>query len=98
MLLMKRMRARMPDLAPEKLAKYVAEEIQRRRDETSADPRYKGLTYESLLGSQGVLADKLEEDPMIVISALSKLWVERSYDADTLKRVYQDEREAFDGA
>jgi hypothetical protein len=35
----KRMRARMPDLAPEKLAKAVEDELQRRRDETKLDPR-----------------------------------------------------------
>jgi hypothetical protein len=98
MLLMKRMRARMPDLAPEKLAKALQEEIQRRRDDTKNDPRYKGIPYESLLSSQGILIEKLEEDPMIQIAALAKLWVDRSYDPASLQRIYKDEREYFDGA
>lgn len=98
MLLMKRMRARMPDLAPEKLAKALQEEIQRRRDETKNDPRYKGIPYESLLSSQGILIDKLEDDPMIQIASLAKLWVDRSYDNASLQRTYKDEREYFDGA
>lgn len=97
LLLVKRIRARMPDLAPEKLAKYVSDELNRRRDDTKNDPRYKGLSYESILGSQGVLTERMSEDPAVLIAALSKLWVDRSYDAESLKRLYQDEREAFDG-
>lgn len=98
LLLVKRMRARMPDLAPEKLAKAVAEELQRRRDDTKRDPRYKGVSYESLLATQGVLVDRIERDPGVLVGALSKLWVERSYDDAALQRVYKDERELFDGA
>jgi hypothetical protein len=98
LLVCKRMKARMPDLAPEKLAKAVGEELQKRRDETKRDPRYKGISYESLLATQGVMVDRMERDPGVQIAALSKLWVERSYDDAALQRVYKDERDLFDGA
>ena len=94
----KRMRARMPDLAPERLAQAIEEELQRRRDETRRDPRYKGATWESLLATQGILADRMDQDPGVHIAACSKIWVERSYDDASLQRVYKDERELFDGA
>jgi hypothetical protein len=97
MLLQKRMLARMPDLAPEKLAQYVQAEIQRRRGETKADPKYKGIPYENLLSSQGILVEHLDEDPMIRIAALARVWVDRKYAPDDLKHVYSDEREYFDG-
>jgi hypothetical protein len=97
LLLQKRMLARMPDLAPEKLAKAVAEELQRRRDEAKLDPKNRGIGLDQILAAQGIVVERLSEDPAMRISALSKLWVERSYDADTLKRTYQNERELFDG-
>jgi hypothetical protein len=98
LLLAKRMKQRMPDLAPERFKKAVADEIQRRRDDTKRDPRYKGASWESLLATQGVLADRMDRDPGVQIAALSKIWVERSYDDASLQRVYKDRRELFDGA
>ncbi|MDZ4772062.1 MAG: peptidylprolyl isomerase [Planctomycetota bacterium] len=98
LLLAKRMKLRMPDLAPERLKKAIEDELQRRRDDTKRDPRYKGTTWESLLATQGILADRMDQDPGVQIAALSKLWVERSYDDATLQRIYKDERELFDGA
>lgn len=95
-LLLKRVRQRMPDLAPEKLAKAVDEELQRRRDAVASDPRYKGIPYEKLLAAQGVLPERLREDPELQAQALARLWVERNYDDATLKRVYADEREHLD--
>jgi parvulin-like peptidyl-prolyl isomerase len=97
LLLQKRMLARMPDLAPEKLTQAVQAEIQRRRDEAKADPRNKGVPLDQLLAAQGIQVERLAEDPAVRISALAKLWVERSYDAETVKRVYAGERELFDG-
>jgi hypothetical protein len=75
----------------------VADELQRRRDDTKRDPRYKGATWESLLATQGILPERMDRDPGVQIAALSKLWVERSYDDPTLQRIYKDERELFDG-
>jgi hypothetical protein len=97
LLLAERMRARMPDLAPETLDEALAAEIERRRAESDADPAHKGVTYEVLLRSQGLSIERLEDDPVIAIATLSRLWIERSYDEPTLKRVYADEREWFDG-
>lgn len=97
LLVAKRMKQRMPDLAPERLEKAIADELQRRRDDTKRDPRYKGATWESLLATQGILPERMDRDPGVQIAALSKLWVERSYDDPTLQRIYKDERELFDG-
>jgi len=97
LLLQKRMLARMPDLAPEKLKKAVQYELQRRRDEAKLDPKNRGIGLDQILAAQGIVVDRLADDPAVRISALSKLWVERSYDADTLKRTYQNERDLFDG-
>jgi hypothetical protein len=97
LLLQKRMLARMPDLAPEKLKQAVEDELERRRDEAKLDPKNKGISLDQILAAQGIVVERLADDPALRISALSKLWVERSYDADTLKRTYQDERELFDG-
>jgi len=97
MLLRKRMLARMPDLAPQALERAVSEEIQRRRNDVMADPRYKGVAYEQLLQSQGIRIEAWPRDPAVQVAALARLWVERSYGAEELKRVYSDEREYFDG-
>lgn len=97
LLLQKRMLARMPDLAPEKLESAIADELKRRRDEARLDPKNRGIGLDQILAAQGIVVDRLADDPAVRISALSKLWVERSYDTDTLKRTYQDERDLFDG-
>jgi hypothetical protein len=96
-LLERRLRARMPDLAAEKLDQYVAEEIQRRRDEAAMDPRYSGVPYDRLIAAQGIVLETLPQDPSIRVAALARAWVDRSYSADDLRRVYNDEREHFDG-
>ncbi len=97
LLLQKRMLARMPDLAPEKLERAVQDELKRRRDEAKLDPKNRGIGLDQILAAQGIVIERLADDPAVRISALSKLWVERAYDAETLKRVYQGERELFDG-
>jgi hypothetical protein len=97
LLLCRRMQKRMPDLAPSKLDEYVQAELERRRSEVAADPRYKGVPYENILAAQGILADSLATDPSVLVAALSRAWVDRSYSPEALKRVYTDEREYFDG-
>lgn len=97
MLLERRARARMPDLAADALSAAVEAEIERRRAETAVDPRYQGLSYEQILSAQGVLLDGLREDPALVTAALAHLWVERTHGEDGLRRVYAGEREWFDG-
>jgi hypothetical protein len=97
LLLYKRIHKRMPDVARDKVERYVAEEIERRRKDAEADPRYKGIPFERLFAAQGILFDSLSEDPSVRVAALSRLWVDRSYDDAALKRVYSDEREHFDG-
>ncbi len=97
LLLAKRMLARMPDLAPEKLQKALQDELQRRRDEAKLDPKNRGIGLDQILAAQGIVVDRLVDDPAVRISALSKIWVERSYDDANLKRTYENERALFDG-
>jgi hypothetical protein len=96
-LLCRRVRARMPDVAQAKVDEYVQKEIERRRRETASDPKYKGMPYERILQAQGLSLEALARDPGVIASALSKLWVDRAYDAETLKRTYQEAREHYDG-
>lgn len=97
LLLRKRLLARMPDLSAAALEKAVEEELSRRRNKVRADPRYQGVEYERLLAAQGIRVAAWPSDPAVQVAALARSWVERSYTADDLKRVYADEREHFDG-
>ena len=96
LLRVKRMRARMPDLSAEAFARSVEEEIQGRRNEVMSDPEYQGIPYEQLLESTGILYATWPEDPALQQAALARTWVERKYDEEALRRVYEDERELFD--
>jgi transcriptional regulator with XRE-family HTH domain len=95
-LLCRRVRARLPDVAQSKVDEYVQKEIERRRRESALDPKNKGLSFEKLLAAQGLSLDALARDPGVIASALSKLWIDRAYDAETLKRSYQNERAYYD--
>jgi hypothetical protein len=95
-LLCRRVRARLPDVAQAKVDEYVQKEIERRRREAAADPKNRGIPFENLLAAQGLSLESLARDPGLLVSALSKLWVERAYDAETMKRSYQDERARYD--
>ena len=95
-LLERRLRSKLPDVSDEALADAVDREIDQRRESAAGDPRYKGITYESLLGAQGLSIAALQRDPAIRSAALASLWMERNYDEDGLRAVYNEEREAFD--
>ncbi len=95
-LLAKRARARMPDLAGEGYTRAIEAELARRRAEAEADPRMQGAKFEQVLGAQGLSLDALRRDPAITITALSSLWIERTYGEDGLRRVYNEQREWFD--
>lgn len=96
-LLEKRLRARMPDLAESALDKAVQDELTRRRANVLSDPRYKGISYDELMKAKGILIDYWPEDASLRVAALTRLWVERRYSEEDLRRTYQDEREFFDG-
>lgn len=96
LLLVKRMRERMPDLSPKTLDEAVAAEIAGRAGEVTKDPKYQGLSYQQLLESQGILWESWPTDPAILVSALARLWVERKYDEESLRQLYEDQREKFD--
>lgn len=97
LLLEKRVRARMPDMAEAALERAIEQEIDRRREQAQADERYKGARYEDLLSAQGLSLESLRRDPAVRVAALARIWIERTCDEQTLRRVYADEREAFDG-
>lgn len=97
LLLDKRMTARMPDLKPATVTAAVQAEIDRRRTEAESDPRHQGVPFESLLSAQGIHPSSLPRDPVIRVTALSKLWVERSFDEESLREIYANERDFFDG-
>lgn len=92
----KRLEARMPDLDPGTLSAAVQEELQRRRVEVQQDPKYKGLPYEQLLQSQGVLVESWDRDPSVAVAALSQLWMRRTYQTEDLRAAYENERAWFD--
>ncbi len=96
MLRVKRMRARMPDLDPKALNQALESEIEGRRAEVAKDAKYKGLAYEQLLASQGILVESWKQDPNIVLAALARLWVQRNHDDQSLRAVYENERAYFD--
>lgn len=95
-LLLRRVLARMPDLAPDKLARCIDEEIELRKAAVARDPKYKGIPWERMLRAQGILPELIRDDPDVRVAALARIWVERSYDEPTLKRIYGEEREHFD--
>ncbi len=96
-LLFKKIRARFPDLSPAAEAKAIEQEIDLRRKDVEANPRYKGVKYEDLLQSQGLTMRSLQMDPALRSSALSRLWVDRTCDDACLREFYGSERENFDG-
>jgi parvulin-like peptidyl-prolyl isomerase len=97
MLLARRVRERLPDLASEALDAAVEAEIARRQAEVAQDPKYKGLSYEQILSAQGMRLDTLRKDPAVITAALAQVWVDRSHGEEGLREVYAKERAWFDG-
>ena len=97
LLLARRIRARMPDLAPRKLEEAIEREVQRRRQAAESDPAYSGVDFERLLASQGLTLDSLKRDPSVMIAALSGLYIDEVHSEDGLRAAYNTERAYFDG-
>jgi parvulin-like peptidyl-prolyl isomerase len=97
MLLERAVRKRMPDLSDEGLAKALDQELVRRRAEAESDPRYHGVTYEQLLEAKGLSLEAVRRDPAIRSAALAHWFVDRAHDDAALRKVYEDERDWFDG-
>lgn len=97
LLLFRRLRAKVSDVAPDRIEKAVDEEIARRRAEAAADPRNKGVDWERLMVAEGYVVDTIREDTAIRIAALARVWVDRSLGADGLKKAYEADRAHFDG-
>ncbi|MCC6408260.1 MAG: peptidylprolyl isomerase [Planctomycetes bacterium] len=96
-LLAKRLRARLPALTDAAVERAVDTELARRRAEFAADPKNQGLSYEQAAAATGIRPESLRDDPAVRAAALAHLWVDTTWGADGLKRVYQDERAHFDG-
>ncbi len=96
LLLVDRMRARMPDLSPEAERAAIQDELDRRRAEFAEDPRYQGATFEQVMAAAGMRVDRLARDPAIVAAALGRLWVERLGGEEALREAYDSERRWFE--
>jgi hypothetical protein len=97
LILLRRLRAKMSDVAPDKIEKAVDEEIARRRAEAAADPRNKGVAWDRLMVAEGYVLDTIRDDSAIRIAALARVWVDRSLGPDGLKKAYEADRAHFDG-
>lgn len=95
-LLLRGIERRMPDLSPETRAAALEREFERRRAEVEGDAAFKGLSFEDLLGAQGMTLEGLRRDPALAIAALSDLWMERTYDEEALRKAYEAERAEFE--
>ena len=96
MLLVKGIRARMPDISEETYKKAIDLEIERRRIKAESNPAYKGASFEHLLLPQGMSLELLRTDPAVQVTALSQLWILRSHPDESLRRTYNEERMLFD--
>jgi hypothetical protein len=97
LLLLRRIQAKMPDLAPQTMDKAIEDEIARRRAEIESDPAKKGIPWERLVAAEGYVLDDIREDPAIRIAALARLWVDRTSGPEGVKKTYAAERVHFDG-
>lgn len=97
LLIEKGIRARMPDLSDEALAREVDEEIARRRAAAERNPIYQGIAYDDLLGAKGLSIAALRRDPAIHVSSLAQIWIDRSKTVEDLRETYEAERAFFDG-
>ena len=97
LLLERRVLERMPDLNAETIERAVDAEIARRKAQAEANPEYGGLGYSQLLAARGLTLDVVRRDSAVRAAALSHLWVERGFDQDELRAVYESERSEFDG-
>ncbi|MEM7306044.1 MAG: peptidylprolyl isomerase [Planctomycetota bacterium] len=96
LLLLRGIRARMPDLSGEAHERAIDSEMASRRREVEGDAAFGGLSFESLLGAQGMTVESLRRDPSVAIAALSNLWIDRTYDQAGLREAYDAERAFFE--
>jgi hypothetical protein len=96
LLLVRRARARMPDLAPEAEAVAIDVELARRRAEAETDPRYQGVPWEEVLRARGMSLGRMRKDPAVEVAALSRLWVDRTHGEEGLKDTYRAEQRHFE--
>ena len=88
---------RMPDLGPDGVEAALDQEIDRRRAEAAADPRYQGVAFEQLLEAKGLSIEAMRRDPAIRSAALAHVFVNRANDDEALRGAYEAERDFFDG-
>jgi hypothetical protein len=94
-LLAKGLEARLPDLPAEELSRALDAEVERRRRRQAEENPT--LSFEQVLGAQGRTLEGLRADPSVRVAALSRLHVDRSFGPQGLRRVYDEERELFEG-
>ncbi len=96
LLLVERIAARLPDLAPDAVEAAVDTEIARRRKEVEANSNFQGVAYEQLLKAQGLSLATVRRDPAIRAAAMAHLFVDRTHGDAELRAVYEEERNLFD--
>ncbi|MFT5289304.1 MAG: hypothetical protein ACI8QS_002986 [Planctomycetota bacterium] len=99
MLLLHSLERRLPDLSAEARTEAMGDELERRRLKAEAGAASQGqmVSFQDLLRARGTSLDALGRDPSVAIAALTRLAVDRSFDAAGLKRAYGAERDFFDG-
>lgn len=88
---------RLGTVPPGEMERALDREFQRRRSEAEADPKYQGVSYESLLEARGLTVESMRRDPSVRVAALAALWVEREFGEAGLRETYARERAYFDG-
>lgn len=80
-----------------RIERAIDAELERRRAETLADPRYGGQTYDTILRAQGVRLENYRQDPAVRVAALSRLIVDLRHGEDGLRDAYERERDFYEG-
>ena len=97
LLLMKRLEAMLPKPKRKAIPAAVDAELDRRRTKHAADPRYRGVPYESILSAQGIRVETWRDDPTVRIAALSRLVIDERYDDEALYGIYETNLEWYEG-
>ena len=96
LLLERAVRARMPELGEAGAAAALDREMERRRAEAEADPKFRGAAYEQILTARGLSVEAVRRDPAIQAAALAHEAVDREHDDESLRAEYEKERRRFD--
>lgn len=95
-MLAQRVEAQCADLPESAKDAAIELEIQRRREDTSSNPAYQGVSFDALLKAQGLDPEQYHHDPAVRIAALSNLVIDVRYAGAALEAAYRAEQQWFD--